>query len=749
MLADEPTIRPGLYRLPDEPVAPRVLIPGFQAARSVRGAFGWFSAGWIARLAPGLAEYLNRDDVGPIEFTVAPTFFSEERDLVERAYNMSAEEAAQRVAHVFVSGRAQASALEHHALDCMAWMVATGRLQLRVAVPKAGSNYHPKVWLFDDGVNQVLARGSGNATERGVHSGVEHLDVDVSWIDHSRARVRVGVTILNDWACGRSKGIECVVDLPEALKQNIISTAPDVAPRPADYAAAAAEDINPKWAVDPSASLRSRFAASGSKTCQRLSIPAELEWQQGPYAHQGEAVTAWESGPEPEQGTISMATGAGKTLTALICAARVQDRIGDKPMLVVVSAPSIPLIVQWREEVMRFGVTPVAPSLEPNADLALTNLFRGLAGGGTHVVIVSNNLLCAPSFQSTLALKIGQGADSTPTLFVADEAHTLGAEGFISNKPDFFERRLALSATPVRQYDPDGTEEIFDFFGSPVYEFGLDRAIGFCLSPYNYYVHAATLDGEELDEFDALTRRIGATIGQELSEDDDTLTSLLIARRRIVETAHAKLELLREVLEHRGTRSLEQTLIYASAKNPEQFEKIAAMLTELDVRWAPVTQETTANRPLLARTLETFEAGGYQVLLAKKVLDEGVDIPSIREAFIVASSTVQREWIQRRGRVLRRHPDKPWAIVHDFLALPPAQMLGSGETTNTKRIIRTELDRAYAFAAHAQNASGDAGVLANLQRIRTAFWPESERSPILQRAGDSVVDPSTPKGKPW
>ena len=173
------------------------------------------------------------------------------------------------------------------------------------------------------------------------------------------------------------------------------------------------------------------------------------------------------------------------------------------------------------------------------------------------------------------------------------------------------------------------------------------------------------------------------------------------------------------------------------------------MLTELDIRWAPVTQETTANRPLLTRTLDTFEDGGYQVLLAKKVLDEGVDIPSIREAFIVASSTVQREWIQRRGRVLRRHPDKPWAIVHDFLALPPAQMLGSGETTNTKRIIRTELDRAYAFAAHAKNAAGDAGVLANLQRIRTAFWPESERSPILQRAGDSVVDASTPKGKPW
>lgn len=749
MLADEPTLRPGLYRLPDEPVGPRVLIPGFRSATSVRGAFGWFSAGWIERLAPGLAEYLSRDDTAPIDFTVAPTFFPAERAAIEQAYTMSADEAAQRVADVFVDGRAQASALGFHALDCLAWMVATGRMRLRIAVPKAESNYHPKIWLFDDGTHQVLARGSGNATGRGVAMGVEHIDVDVTWIDHSRSRVRDGIEILNDWARGRSHGIERVVELPEALEQDIIRTAPETAPSPTDYVGAVNEDMNPAWAIDPTETLRARFVPTRTPGRPRLTIPEGLKWQEGPYAHQGEAVSAWESGPDPEHGTISMATGAGKTVTALICATRVQERLGDEPLLVVVSAPSIPLVVQWKEEVERFGLKAVAPSLEPKADVALTSLFRALTAGGTHVAIVTNNLLCSPAFQSTVALKTGHSDNGIQTMFIADEAHRLGAEGFLSNKPEFFERRLALSATPERQYDPDGTEEIFAFFGPPVYEFGLDRAIGFCLSPYNYYVHAATLDGDELAEFDALTGRIGAAMGRGVDKDDDALTSLLIARRRIIETAQAKLSLLRAVLERRGPRSLEQTLIYASAKNPEQFDEIAAMLTDLNIRWAPVTQDTTANRPLLARTLATFEEGGYQVLLAKKVLDEGVDIPGIREAFIVASSTVQREWIQRRGRVLRLHPGKRWAIVHDFLALPPAQMLRSGRTTNTKKIIRTELDRAYSFAAHARNAAGDDGVLSDLQRIRIAYWPEGARSPILQRAGDSVVAPGTPRGTPW
>lgn len=751
MLADEPTLRPGLYRLPDEPVAQCVLVPAFRSATSVRGAFGWFSAGWIEKLAPGLAEYLNRSDTAPITFTVAPALFAPEQEAIERANNISADEAAQLTADVFVNGRMEASALAAHALDCLAWMIATERLRLRIAVPEAESNYHPKIWLFEDETHRVLARGSGNATRRGVASGVEHLDVDVSWIEHSQTRVRTGIKILEDWSSGHSSGIRRVVELPEALEQDIIRTAPDVAPSCEDYAKAVIQDMNPPWASNLLETLKVRFAHRRNvvEPHPRLRIPAKLEWRTGPFSHQGEAVEAWESGATSENGIISMATGAGKTITALICATRVQDRQHDRPLLVVISAPSIPLIDQWRKEVLKFGITAIAPSLERNPNQSLTNLFRGLRAGGTHIVIVTNRLLCSSDFQSTVKLKIqGRGAE-IGTLFIADEAHTLGAKGFISNTPDFFKRRLALSATPERQYDPDGTEEVFSFFGGSVYDFGLDKAIGFCLSPYNYYVHATTLDDDELDKFHSLTSRIRRLVAIGAEDDEEKRTSLLIARRRIIETAKAKLSLLRAVLKRRGCRSLTQTLIYASAKNPEQFDSIATMLTQLDIRWAPVTQKTTANRKLLKQTLETFENGGYQVLLAKKVLDEGVDIPSIREAFIVASSTVEREWIQRRGRVLRKHPDKPWAIIHDFLALPPARLVTSDGTSDMKKIIRKELGRAYSFAAHARNATDDDGVIADLQNFRSTYWPDGDYTTILQHAGDHIIAAATPEGTPW
>ena len=736
MLSNEPTLRPGLFRLPDDPVAARILIPGFRAANRVRGAFGWFTAGWIGRLAPGLAEYLNHEDAAPIDFTIAPALFPDERSTVERGVSMTAREATEHVADIFVNGRVEATALARHALDCLAWMLSTDRLRLRIAVPTPDSNYHPKLWLFEDGVNRVLARGSGNATSRGVEDGVEHIDVDVSWVPESHPRVRDGVAILDNWSGGISLGIEEVVELPEALARDIIRTAPSHPPQPRDYVKAASESEHiPQSIVRPE---------------RRLRIPVGLQWTTGPYAHQGEAVSSWEGGAVPERGVIAMATGAGKTLTALICATRSQDRLGNEPLLVVVSAPSVPLIMQWQEEVQRFGVTAVAPSLETNTDRALTRLFRSLRGAGTHVVIVTNNFLCTSGFQLTLEEKIRGRGGTVATMLIADEAHTLGAESFVRNKPEFFERRLALSATPERQYDPDGTEEIFAFFGQTVYEFGLDRAIGFCLVPYRYYVHACTLTGEELEQFERLSRRIGVAMGAGATDEDSGLQRLLIARRRIIETSKSKIGLLRAVLIQRGPRDLEHALIYASAKNPEQFDAIGALLTDLKIKWAPVTQETTTNTRRLDGILDIFASGACQVLLAKKVLDEGVDIPSIREAFLVASSTVQREWIQRRGRVLRRHPGKPWAVVHDFLALPPVELVRRDDTRTLRRIIEGEVHRAYTFGTHAENVAGNRGVHADMDRLTAAYWPDG-RPPtgLLYNEGEHILASATPRGRSW
>lgn len=739
MLSDVPTLRRSFYKLPEDPFANDILIPGFSEATEVTGVFGWFTAAWIGKLAPGLAIYLQRQDAMPIQMTVSPMLFQKEREVADKVSQLNGEQAVERIAEVFEHGRADEDALARHTLDCLGWMLASKKLIMRIAVPAPDSNFHPKMWGFYDGSARVIANGSGNATGKGVIAGVEQMNVSVSWDEHDVEVFSKAWRTLDEWLDGVSTGITGIYELPEAIEEKIIRTAPDVQPTQADYYDAVHEAGSPGWAANDLETLKRRFAKAKLPAPPKLSIPQWLKWQSGDYAHQGEAVAAWETATKPENGILEMATGAGKTLTALICATRVQDRNPDSGLLIVVAAPTRNLVTQWRAEVAKFGLKAVAPALESNSTTSLTEALRQADLGGTVALVITNHMLCDPTFQRTLERRVNP---NTLLLLIADEAHGLGADGFINNKPEFFKKRLGLTATPVRQYDEEGTQQVFEYFGKPVYKFGLDQAIGFCLTPYEYYVHASTLDSQELDDFVKLTQRIGAAIAQ---ADHEKRDSLLIQRRRIVETAEAKYGLLRQVLEHRGPRSLTHALIYASGKNPEQFERIAEILDSLNIRWTPIKEGVSQKE--VQRRFDLFAKGGYQVMLAKKLLDEGVDIPSTREAFIVASSSVEREWIQRRGRVLRQHEGKKFALIHDFLALPPAS---AATTDSLKNIINNEIDRAYAFAAFSQSKDPDAGPFKNIARIRSAYWPETSSKPIhLQGSGETLIAEGTPQGAPW
>jgi superfamily II DNA or RNA helicase len=694
MIRDEPTIRPNLYRLPRDPVAAHILVPAFKQASSVRGAFGWFSAGWISRLSPGLAAYLRRDDVSPIEFTIAPALFPAEYDAVREAA-LTPHQALTRVVDIMREAKSPgADALATHAVDCLAWMVANGRLILRVAIVRPGSNYHPKVWLFSDSIDTVAVRGSANATGRAIFDAVEHMDVDCTW--DNPARVAVAEGMVEDWARGRDDAIQEVLDLPRAFRDAIVRLAP--ADMPTEQAFVAAVDHS--RAKPPSrASLPGEIEGP-------FHIPADVHWRDGPYSHQGAAVTAWESGGR--RGVVAMATGAGKTITALIAAYRAwQEHNG--PFLLVVSAPSTPLVAQWNDECQRFGLRPIVPTeaggVSQKNQVIGNALLRLRLGrpGQIEALVVTNNLLASTGFQNALRdAKVR--VRNLKCMHIGDEAHSLGSPSFIQAPPDFFDLRLGLSATPERQYDDEGTTQLFRYFGNTVFEFGLAQAIGFCLVPYDYHVHIAHLDGDELNEFQSLTARIGQMIaraGGAVDFGDEALTALFVQRRAVVETASSKISVLRSILAaQRG--QIRHTLVYTSSKNPDQLLSAKAVVADLGLVARQVTEAETGNRKELQAILDGFGAGDYEVLLAKRVLDEGVDIPQTRQAILLASSSVQREWVQRRGRVLRKFPGKTHAVIHDVIALPPPRSTSLYEDS-VLQFISSELDRVRAFSRHARN----------------------------------------------
>ena len=186
-------------------------------------------------------------------------------------------------------------------------------------------------------------------------------------------------------------------------------------------------------------------------------------------------------------------------------------------------------------------------------------------------------------------------------------------------------------------------------------------------------------------------------------DDDEALQRLLIKRREVLEFASGKISALKSALSRYDLDATSHTLIYATAKNPRQLIDINTLLASIGVTYHQVTQRESADRHLLAGIIDNFRAGTIQMLTAKKVLDEGVNIPEIERAFLVASSGVEREWVQRRGRVLRQCAAiaKSHATIHDFVVVPPPEYARDAYARN---LVRRELERVQAFAALARNA---------------------------------------------
>jgi superfamily II DNA or RNA helicase len=306
------------------------------------------------------------------------------------------------------------------------------------------------------------------------------------------------------------------------------------------------------------------------------------------------------------------------------------------------------------------------------------------------------------------------------TLLVADEVHNLGRASFIFNPPSFFDYRLGLSATPVRQYDDEGTAELFSFFGPVVFRYSLQDAIGSCLVEYDYHVHQVTLTDVEMDAWYELTDNIkGNSWRQENDPQDEYLMQLRRKRRTILESAANKIPALDDALRREDLHTLCHTLIYTSDKSPDQLDQVNALLQRHNLLYRQLTYRETADRRTTADILQSFRDGTLRILTAKRVLDEGVNIPEVRKAFILASTTVERQWVQRRGRLLRKclAIGKTHAEVHDFVVLPPS--LESADA-DVRVLLRAELTRIQEFASLARNAGRSDGPLPLIRKLARA-----------------------------
>ncbi len=430
------------------------------------------------------------------------------------------------------------------------------------------------------------------------------------------------------------------------------------------------------------------------------------------YQHQ--AVLSWLE--NRGRGTLKMATGSGKTLIALAIATELYQQIGLQVLLVV--CPYRHLVNQWARECIKFNLQPIIAMMRvENWQSKLSTQLYNSRTSDRHflTIITTNSTLINQGFQSQLKYFPAK------TLIVGDEAHNLGSARLEASLPRNIGLRLALSATPERHFDDEGTDALLNYFGSIIQpEFTLADAIKQgALVPYEYYPVFVRLTASESLTYAKLTKQIGWSLNKNPNwEQNDNLAALLTKRSRLIGTAANKLVILKELMATRLNTS--HTLFYCGDGYLEnttsvyrrQIEAVTHILgKELGYRVNTYTTDTSLETREKLR--QQFESGELQGLVAIRCLDEGIDIPAIKTAIILASSSNPRQFIQRRGRILRPHPGKERATLFDTIVIPPNLERETWEVE--KSLLRKELTRLITFAQLATNAQEAIDRLVQLQ----------------------------------
>ena len=665
-------------------------VPCMRCARLYRRAVGYFTSHGLAYTAAGVAYLL--DQGGQIQLIASPVLSEEDIEAIERGYKARKDYLVEMTARAFSDIQSQ---LERDRLNALAWLVESGALEVKLALRVDDSGrlchgiFHEKMGIFTDTEGASVAfSGSANETEGGLIENFEAIDVFWSWKDPN-GRVNAKISRFERLWNDRTRGLE-VIEFTDATAEQLRKYRSTTRP------------VSEMGIATPEESLPSMAG---------FQVPDDVELRD----YQELAIRNWFK--NNGRGTFKMATGSGKTITALGLAATLYEKIQLQALVIV--CPYRHLVTQWASECRHFGINPIlAFESRTKWEPILNGHIYGLSVG-------TQSFLCVVTTNSTFASSLFQQKIyhlPNKTLLIADEVHNLGATDLRTKLPASIQFRLGLSATPERWFDEKGTQALYNYFGE-VLEPQITLADALqqgVLSPYRYYPIPVELTDEERLEYLELSTKIAQVLASgKADEDDQQLTAILIRRSRLIASAQEKLTALRELMRDRTDES--HMLFYCgdgtvedplSEEESRQIEAVTRVLGyEMGIKVAPYTAETPlAERERLSNDLDS---GATQGLVAIRCLDEGVDIPSIKMAVFLASSRNPRQFIQRRGRILRRSPGKESAEIYDMIVVPPKE---AAESESERNLLRNELVRFTEFADLAKNGGEARKVLFELQK---------------------------------
>ena len=675
------------YRSLLDNVAKEFYVPLLSQAISYKRAVGFFSSTALVSMTKGIAGLVKNG--GKIQLIASPYLSDEDIEAIRAGYSRR-----EIINKALLKGfKEPANEYQQDRLNLLANLIADGILDIRIAITENNSYigmYHEKMGIIEDSDgNKVAFAGSMNETLTAQKYSYETIDVFTSWSD-DRDRVEIKeCSFAAIWANNepnlRTMDFDDVSD--EFIKK--------YRKKPVDYSTVTTDqDVVPE--------IEHEYSF--------FKIPTTVEF----YDYQKEAIEAWIK--RGCCGIYDMATGSGKTYTALGSITKLSQILNEQ-LAVVIVAPYQHLVEQWVEDINKFNVSPIIAYSYPGQKWRkqfedAVNAYN--VGAIKHFCVISTNATFSTDDFQRILLKFKKNY-----LFVVDEAHNFGSKKLGALLPKKARYRLALSATIERYRDEEGTAILKKYFGrTPCISFTLKDAIqkGF-LTSYYYYPVVCYLDADELERYNDLTRLIIKNGGasKENTEKNPYVEMLLIKRARIISGCKDKVAKLIEAIE--PYKKEKNILVYCGATKYDndkinddddvrQIEEVNGRLYhELGMKVHKFTSsESKEEREDIKRR---FASGDLQVVTAIKCLDEGVNIPAIQKAFILASSTNPKEYIQRRGRVLRRAKGKEYAEIFDFITLPrkldTVQFCDKHQLEADLSLVRKEFNRMLDFAETARN----------------------------------------------
>lgn len=637
--------------------------------------------------------------------------------------------------------RESLSAYDRHFFDCIAFLIANNRIEILVIEPNNGRGIsHTKSGVFFDGRNSVAFNGSCNFTKTALLDNIESVDAYCDWdgdvfvakIENIKQEFESKYNKIDDTIryvdpADITISIQNIFkekEMSDLLKQEMDLIEKELGSNPATQQIRE----NVKQILDEAKAKLDKIIIESENIKNMPKFP----WNSEARDYQKLAFENWKA--NGQKGLFAMATGTGKTITALNCLLEIYKKTGYYKAIILV--PTITLLEQWVGECRKFNFNNIFKVYSKNSswrnDVDTIALQEKLGGKDEKVsyVIISTYA----SFAKDNVFSQLNELSKSRLLLIADEAHNMGS-GQIRNKLNAIKygRRIGLSATPERQFDDEGNRALLSFFGAEenyTYEYSMAEAIDKdVLCRYLYYPHIVRLTDLEMEAYAELSVKIAkfATSEGDLKKGDSILTALLLKRKRIIHKAFNKKccfeKIVKDLYEENGT--LKYTLVYVPEGNePDDIADIFSNREYLaediesqhlidqysaivrDVYPRATVKQFTSTSGDRESILEEFAAGRLEVLTSMKCLDEGVDVPQSKVAIFCASTGNPRQFIQRRGRILRQSKatHKHLAIIHDLVVVPEINQLTESYNLE-KNMIKTELNRVRNFALLAENSN--------------------------------------------